>query len=62
MKPEGKGEDFSGPIIKKIIQSDEILRELSEYLGVRYLPVIQLLITLAKVHNVCRNRELNMEL
>ena len=52
MKPEGKGGDFSDPMIEKIIHSDEILSDLSLCLGEKYIPLVQLLRSTADVHNL----------
>ena len=59
MKTEGKGGDFSGPTIKKIIHSEEIFLYLAVHLGEKFDPIIQLLRGIVVVHNLCRSRELN---
>ena len=59
MKPNGKGGDFSGPIIKKILHNNEILEDLDKFDGEKYSPLIDCLNNLGYVHDLCRKASLD---
>ena len=54
MKGDGKGGDFSGKIIKKIVHSEAILEDLQSSISDGFIPFINILKSIASVHNLCR--------
>ena len=52
MKPDGKGGDYSGPTIKKVIHSEIKLLELQLHVGENLKPFIDLLRSLAEAHRL----------
>ena len=59
MKSDGKGGDYSGPTIKKILHSETKLLELEQHVGDNFKPFIELLRSLANVHTLCSSSKLN---